>query len=228
MRCDVDDIANLIRSSAESLPDVKILHNDFQLVEHNEVNIVNEMWECPGLRKIHLEVAKTKHLDVLHCVFFPDPRYNLPIFGADIIATPTVVTAAIADISPVKGTDYIYDKMKIIHDNFTFKEPRPLPEWADIFSPYMKFQRIREDIERVHFYQVVMEYLIIYCDAVKNAKRGNMEDTYQRYQDQVRYSNQQRKNPKTLAVLSNWFDKEWAENYINDILFCKPKPMFAL
>ena len=228
MRCEVDDIASLIRSSAESLPEVKIQHSDFEEVKHNEVTIINEMWECPGLRKVHLEVAKTKHLDVLHCVFFPDPRYNLPIFGADIIATPTVMTAAIVDVSPITGGEYIYDKIKIISDNFTFKEPRPLPEWADIFSPYMKFQRIREDIEKVHFYQVVMEYLIIYCDAVKNAKRGSMEETYNRYQEQCRYSTQQRKNPKTIAVLSNWFDREWADNYINDILFCKPKPMLTL
>ena len=224
----VDDIATIIRSSAESLPNVKILHNDFELVEHNEVNIVNEMWECPGLRKVHLEVAKTKYLDVLHSVFFPDPRYNLPIFGADIIATPTVVTAAIVDISPVTGTEYIYDKLKTISDNFIFNEPRPLPEWADIFSPYMKFQRIREEKERNLFYETVMKYLDVYSDAVKNSKKGNLEDTYQRYQDQVRYSEQQRKNPKTLAVLSTWFDKEWADDYINDILFCKPKPMLTL
>ena len=222
MRCDVDDIASLIRSSAESLPEVKIQHSDFEEVRHNEVTIINEMWECPGLRKVHLEVAKTKHLDVLHCVFFPDPRYNLPIFGADIIATPSVVTAAIVDVSPISGADYIYDKIKIISDNFTFKEPRPLPEWADIFSPYMKFQRIREQIEQVHFYQVVMEYLIVYCDAVIAAEQGSPLTTEQRKQDQIRYSIQQRKNPKTLAVLSNWFDKEWAESYIDNILFCVP------
>jgi len=224
----VDDIATIIRSSAESLPNVKILHNDFELVEHNEVNIVNEMWECPGLRKVHLEVAKTKYLDVLHSVFFPDPRYNLPIFGADIIATPTVVTAAIVDISPVTGTEYIYDKLKTISDNFIFNEPRPLPEWADIFSPYMKFQRIREEKERNLFYETVMKYLDVYSDAVKDSKKGNLEDTYQRYQEQCRYSTQQRKNPKTIAVLSNWFDKKWADDYINDILFCKPKPMLTL
>ena len=224
----VDDIASIIRHSAESLPDVEILQNDFAVVEHNEVNIINEMWQCPGLRKVHLEVAKTKHLDVLHCVFFPDPRYNLPIFGADIIATPSVMTAAIVDVSPIHGSDYIYQKIETISDNFQFKEPRPLPEWADIFSPYMKFQRIREDIEKVHFYQVVMEYLIIYCDAVKSAKKGSLEEAYKRYQEQCRYSTQQRKNPKTIAVLSNWFDKEWADNYINDILFCKPKSMLTL
>ena len=121
MRCEVDDIAALIRSSAESLPNVKIQHNDFEEVKHNEVTIINEMWECPGLRKVHLEVAKTKHLDVLHCVFFPDPRYNLPIFGADIIATPSVMTAAIVDVSPIHGSDYIYQKIETISDNFQFK-----------------------------------------------------------------------------------------------------------
>ena len=73
-----------------------------------------------------------------------------------------------------------------------------------------------------------MEYLIIYCDAVKAAKKGSLEEAYKRYQEQCRYSTQQRKNPKTIAVLSNWFDKEWADNYINDILFCKPKSMLTL
>ena len=101
MRCEVDDIAALIRSSAESLPNVKIQHNDFEEVKHYEVTIINEMWDCPGLRKVHLEVAKTKHLDVLHCVFFPDPRFNLPIFGTDLVVGSPGISAAIVDLSPV-------------------------------------------------------------------------------------------------------------------------------
>ena len=218
----VDDLAKVIRTSWNDLPNIECLDNDFPELTKEDLYISNEMRKCTGLRKIHLEVAKAGKLDVLHCVYFPDPKYVLPIFGCDIIATPSMVTAAIVDISPISGSNYIYERVKPICDVFNFNEPRPLPEWGDIFSPYMKFQRIRQVEEQRKFLDVLMEYLIIYCDAVKVAQQGSPLTTAQRMADQIRYSIQQRKNPKTLAVLSKWFDKEWADGYINNILFCTP------
>ena len=44
-----------------------------------------------------------------------------------------------------------------------------------------------------------------------------------RYDDQLHYVNQQRKNTKTKAVLSQWFDNDWADTYIEQVLFDKPK-----
>ena len=35
-------------------------------------------------------------------------------------------------------------------------------------------------------------------------------------------------NRKTEAVLSKWFDKEWADNYIDNVLFDNPPPMLTL
>tara|TARA_B100001996_G_scaffold335838_1_gene286756 strand:+ start:7110 stop:7799 length:690 start_codon:yes stop_codon:yes gene_type:complete len=226
----VYDVAKVIRTSVESLSDVEILENDHAVVKKDdELYITNEMWQCPKLRKMHLEIAKTKHLEILHCVFFPDPRYSLPIFGCDVIDTGKVVTAAIVDVSPVTGVNKkFYEKIKVISDTYNDFEYRKLPAWSDIFSPYVKFMRLTEDNERVNYYQLIMEYLIIYCDAVRDADPGSPLVTYQRHQDQCYYSDQQRKNEKTMAVLSKWYDKEWATNYIENILFCKPKGSIAL
>lgn len=218
----VDDLAKVIRTSWSDLPNIEWLWNEYPEIYKENLTISNEMHKCTGLRKIHLEVAKAGNLDVLHCVYFPDPCYNLPIFGCDIIATPSVVTAAIVDISPITGSEYIYERIKPISEVFNFNEPRTLPEWGDIFSPYMKFQRIREVEEQAKFLDVLMEYLIIYCDAVKSAEKGSPLTTEQRKSEQIRYSLQQRKNPKTLAVLSKWFDEDWANGYIDNILFCTP------
>ena len=55
-----------------------------------------------------------------------------------------------------------------------------------------------------------------------------MEEAYNRYQDQCKYCTQQRLNDKTRGILERWFDKDWTDTYINDILFCKPKPMLTL
>ncbi len=220
----VDDIASLIRFSVDDLPGIESMMNNYPEIHHNDVHIFNEMWKCNGLRKIHLETGQAKGLEVLHCVWFPDPSYNLPIFGADIVATPTVVTAAIVDISPVSGTDWIYEEIGKVSELYHFKEPRELPEWADIFSDHMKFQRIRDEIEVANFYCIVLEYLRIYKEAVRNSKQDSPCSvlTGERFDDQTRYCKQQKKNRKTSSVLSKWFDKGWAEDYIDSILFDEP------
>ena len=40
--------------------------------------------------------------------------------------------------------------------------------------------------------------------------------------DQIYYCKQQRKNKKTIAVLSNWFDPLFARKYIDEVLFDIP------
>ena len=33
-----------------------------------------------------MEIASLGPLDILHCIWYPDPEFDLPIFGADIVA----------------------------------------------------------------------------------------------------------------------------------------------
>ena len=106
----VSDVADIIRSAVKTLPITK-MECDFPEIHKDDVTIVNEMWLCPGLRKLHLETGRTKNLEVLQCVLYPDPAYPIPIFGCDIVANDKVVTAAIVDVSPV---------MMSIHDAPTF------------------------------------------------------------------------------------------------------------
>ena len=88
--------------------------------------------------------------------------------------------------------------------------------------------RLNEDWEKVNYYEILQKYLEVHCEAVNNAEKGSMEDTYKRYQDQVYYCKKQKMNRKTEAVLSKWFDKEWADNYIDNVLFDNPPPMLTL
>lgn len=219
----VQHVASIIRNSCENLPDLKPHHNAYPIIEKEDIFIVNEMHECRGLRKVHLETGYTDNIEVMHCVLYPDPEYPIPIFGADIVATPTVVTAAIADISPVYKTDKIYKKLGKLANKYEFKEKRPLPEWADIFSPYCQFMRLRNDEEKSLYGCMIEEFIDFYVDIVKKAKKDNdWVNTMLRFDDQIHYCKQQRKNKKTKAVLSKWFSPEFAEGYINDILFDIP------
>ena len=220
----VEDVSDLIRQVVQELPGFEKMDNEYPEIDHEQVHIVNEMWKSTGLRKIHLETGKAQGMDVLHCVLFPDPRYIIPIFGCDILATPTTVTAAIVDVSPVYGAERVYPDIARVANNFTFKHKRPLPLWSEeIFSPHCKFMRIKSEIDKANYYCVVSLYLRIFCDVVRDAKHDHFwPNVMRRIDDQIWYCQSQKKNDKTLAVLSKWFDKEFAEKYIDTILFDEP------
>ena len=98
----------LLKNRINSLTDVKSLSFDQELSEiysnlsKEELFIINEFYQSKGFRKIHLEVAKLgKSFQVLHCVFFPDPCFELPIFGVDLVISFNNISAAIVDLSPV-------------------------------------------------------------------------------------------------------------------------------
>ena len=215
----------MLSYAMQDMPDVEPLESSLPEVEKDGLVIKNTMYKAPGLRKMHLELAEINDMKILHCVFFPEPSYNIPIFGCDIVATDKAITAAIVDVSPVHGVDdRFYSKIREISNNFHFSERRPLPLWADeIFSPYCKFMRISKSIEIANFYCIVMNYLNVFSNDIHHTLKDDVwVDTMKRYDDQVYYCNQQKKNDKTRGILEKLFDKEWADEYINTVLFDLP------
>ena len=112
----IDDLASIIRKHQKTLPNVEKLDVDdefrqvFKETEDGNLTIENDMYICTGLRKVHMEIASLGPLDILHCIWYPDPEFDLPIFGADIVANNRMVSAAITDISPVDGIGHpVYD-----------------------------------------------------------------------------------------------------------------------
>ena len=220
----VKDISSMLSYTMKDFPDIEPLESSFSEVERDDLIITNEMYKTPKLRKVHLEVANIGKLKILHSVFFPNPKYDLPIFGCDVVQNEKIVTAAIVDISPITGAEHVYDKLCTISNNFRFNDRRPLPLWGDeIFSPFCKFVRLTEDIEMANFYCIVLEYLGVFCESVRDAELDTdwIKET-RRMDDQIWYCNQQKKNDKTRGILEKFFGKQWAENYIDTILFDKP------
>ena len=102
------EATELIKNRIKTLSDVKSLSVDpksteiYKHLNKEELFIINEFYQAKGFRKIHLEVAKLGNsFQILHCVFFPDPCYELPIFGVDLVFSSNNISAAIVDLSPV-------------------------------------------------------------------------------------------------------------------------------
>ena len=228
----VDALAQRIRERWADLPGLEPLAIDPELeaicgsLDGEDLFIRNEVHRCRGLRKLHLETARLgAGLQILHCVFFPDPRYDLPVFGADIVAGRGVVSAAIVDLSPVaENLPAPIEAALEARDAGPFSQRRELPAWGSIFSPHVLFVRPANAEEESAFIEQVDAFLAVLAAAVAAAQPQAPDDpaTVMRLEGQLRYCKQQKQNDKTRRVLEKAFNPTWAERYIEELLFDDP------
>jgi phycocyanobilin:ferredoxin oxidoreductase len=228
----VDALAERIRHCRRDLPDLAPLAIDPELeaisgrLDGDALFIRNEVHRCRGLRKLHLETARLgAGLQILHCVFFPDPRHDLPVFGADIVAGKAGVSAAIVDLSPVgEALPETVDRALRDRPRSQFSQVRELPAWGSIFSPHVLFVRPASPKEERDFIDEVSAFLGVLATATAASPSQAPDDpaTVARWQGQLRYCKQQKQNDKTRRVLEKAFSPQWADRYIEDLLFDDP------
>ena len=213
------------RSMLENLECIKVdpnLTNIISKERGKELFIENEFHKAKGFRKLHIEVAEfSKNLKILHCVFFPDPKFDIPIFGMDLVKINNVVSAAIVDLSPASKNQGIkYDKFLSEVDKSSFSSMREIPKWGGIFSKNVFFASLKSKSEKNDFCRIVNQYLSILIKLSKEAKpefnEGNIQE---RIDYQKKYCVQQMKNDKTSMVLLKYFDEKWVNSYIRKVLF---------
>ena len=209
----------------KNLKTIKIDPNLTNIISNEvgkEFYIENEFHTAEGFRKLHIEVAEfSMNLKILHCVFFPDPKFDIPIFGMDLVKINEKVSAAIVDLSPAsKNQDANYEKFLSEVDKSSFTTLRDIPKWGEIFSKNVFFASLKNKSEKNDFCRVVDQYLSILIKLSKEAKPDFKEEIIQERKDyQKNYCVQQMKNEKTSMVLLKYFDEEWVNNYIKTVLF---------
>ena len=213
------------RSRLENLESIEInpkLTNVILKENGKELFIENEFHKARGFRKLHIEIGGfSNNLKILHCVFFPDPKFNIPIFGMDLVKINNVVSAAIVDISPVsKKQDLKLNKILSKVDKNSFSILRKIPNWGNIFSENVFFASLNNEFEENAFFNIVDEYLstIIKLSSEAYLELDN-ELIQERIDFQKNYCLQQMKNDKTKMVLLKYFDETWVNNYIKKVLF---------
>ena len=202
--------------------------DEFKLIEmssgdEEEVYVENYVWETEKFRKIHLEVAQMKSgLDILHTNMYPRYQYDIPIYGADIVASEKAVGAAIVDISSIKPDRSLPQQYEILNILDTeFEKDKKMPDWGDVFSEYCVFVSPNED-EYQKFINTAFTYLNYHCAIAYNTKTIS-ENIKENYEGHKYYCDKQRQNTKTRAVLRSIFGEEFADKYIKEMLFDYPE-----
>ncbi len=213
------------RSMLKNLKSIEVDPNLINIISNKigkELYIENEFHKAKGFRKLHIEVAEfSKKLKILHCVFFPDPKFDIPIFGMDLVKTNDIVSAAIVDLSPASQNQGVkYENLLSEVDKSSFTTLREIPNWGQIFSKNVFFASLKSKSEKNDFCKVVDHYLSILIKLSKEAKPEFKEEIIQERIDyQKNYCMQQMKNEKTSMVLLKYFDEKWVNNYMKTVLF---------
>jgi len=192
-------------------------------LEGEKLVIENRCYQAPQFRKLHLELARVAtSLDILHCVMFPRSEYALPMFGTDLVGGRGQISAAIADLSPLNANLTLpenYHQALGALPNPEFSQPRELPAWGDIFSPFCLFIRPGSVEEEGKFLQRVEEFLEIHCQQAIAAQPVSTAEQAEILAAQRYYCTKQQQNDKTRRVLEKAFGTEWAERYMTGVLF---------
>ena len=217
-----------IRGYRSRLENLKFIDVDPQLSniisneKGKELYIENEFHKAKGFRKLHIEVAEfSKSLKILHCVFFPDPKYDIPIFGMDLVKINDMVSAAIVDLSPSsKFQEIKYENLLSKIDKTGFGSIREIPKWGNIFSKNVFFASLKNASEKNAFCLIVDQYLSILIK-LSNKTNPDYEQIIidERINFQKNYCIQQMKNEKTSLILLKYFNKKWVDQYIKKVLF---------
>ncbi len=221
-------LLDIIRGHRSNLKNLNCINIDPKLSyivsneQGKEFYIENEFHKAKGFRRLHIEVAEfSKRLQILHCVFFPNPKYDIPIFGMDLVKTHEIVSAAIVDLSPSsKNQNIKYDKYLSNIDKSNFESEREIPKWGNIFSENVFFASLKNETEQNDFCKIVDHYLSFLIKLSQSVSPDyDQAIIKERIDYQKNYCIQQMKNEKTSLVLIKYFDKKWVDDYIKKVLF---------
>jgi len=219
----------------ENLTDLKVLPctnedgTDFSYNENKDkkARIVNLCLSSKEYRKIRLTYYDAgDNTQVFNAVLYPDPKYNLPVLGIDLLSFNRKKYLAIVDFQPLHQDESEHDlefshllaPIKESYDNLKGRMSSKFYDETQFFSEQMLFSRFEdESIIQQELFPAFQEYvkthlnLIRQCDGSANrnlvSERQRAYDVYSAERD-----------PAT-GLFTAMFGHEWAMGFVHDFLF---------
>ena len=178
------------------------------------------------IRAAHVQGGNS--LQVLNFVIFPQPNYDLPFFGADLVTLPGGHLIAI-DMQPLFRGDEAYEAkyskpiMPMFHEY-----QKDLPWGGDFpkeaqqyFSPAFLWTRPSQtEVVKDRVFNAFCDYLNAYISFVEQAEE--VKDPQQRsaiWQAHKSYSDYRAEKDPARGMLTRLYGSEWTEKYIHGFLF---------
>ncbi|MDJ0678518.1 MAG: phycoerythrobilin:ferredoxin oxidoreductase [Xenococcaceae cyanobacterium MO_167.B52] len=178
------------------------------------------------IRAAHVQGGNS--LQVLNFVIFPEPNYNLPFFGGDLVTLPGGHLIAL-DMQPLFHDDPAYQEQYTKPILPIFSKHQEHLEWGgdfpeeaqQFFSPAFIWTRPQvNEIVETKVFAAFKDYLEAYLDFVEQAKPVTDQEQLELIlQAQRRYVDYRATKDPARGMFTRLYGSEWTEEYIHGFLF---------
>lgn len=203
---------------------------DFSYVENRKkkARMVSLCFKSDEYRKIRMTYYDAgDNTQVFNSVWYPDPKYNLPVLGIDLLAFNRKKYLAIVDFQPLHEDEHDHAArfehlLKPIKEEYDSLKGRMSSKFYDetqFFSQQMLFARFEDEkVVEQDLHPSFQRYVQTHLDLVKNtdADPSNAAFVMERHAAYDTYSAE--RDPAT-GLFAAMFGKEWADDFVFDFLF---------
>eukprot|EP00537_Pseudo-nitzschia_pungens_P006379 CAMPEP_0172372096 /NCGR_PEP_ID=MMETSP1060-20121228/45928_1 /TAXON_ID=37318 /ORGANISM="Pseudo-nitzschia pungens, Strain cf. cingulata" /LENGTH=383 /DNA_ID=CAMNT_0013097927 /DNA_START=105 /DNA_END=1256 /DNA_ORIENTATION=+ len=220
----------------ENLTDLKVVEcknekgTDFSYNENQKkkARIVNVCFSSKEYRKIRMTYYDAgDNTQVYNAVWYPNPEYNLPVLGIDLLAFNRKKYLAIVDFQPIHDEEDDHAAryehlLKPIKDKYESLKGRMSSKFYDEtqhFSQQMLFARFDDENVVSHdLFPAFQGYVQTHLDLIRNteAEPDQKEMVLAKTKEYDTYSAD--RDPAT-GLFAAMYGKEWAEDFVHDFLF---------
>ncbi len=200
----------------------------------NPIEVTTSTWACQLTKIKQIRAACIQSngpISIFNLVIRPSIDYNLPFFGADFVTLANGHLLAL-DLQPALKkerfhTEDVWSKLLPLHDRW---QPL-LPEGGDIpieaepyFSPGFLWTRLPLGLESDSIIKEVIrpafrDYLALYLQLVSDSEKVPEELSLKLLAGQRSYFNYRSQKDPARGMLTRFYGKSWAEEYIQKVLF---------
>lgn len=189
------------------------------------VNICASSAEYRKIRMTYYDAGdKTQ---VFNSVWYPDPKYNLPVLGIDLLAFNRKKYLAVVDFQPLHQDEadhastfeHLLAPIKEKYDSLKGRMSSKFYDETQFFSQQMLFSRFEsESVVHEELFPAFQSYVKTHLNLVRstNAKPSNSEKVLARQKEYDTYSAD--RDP-AMGLFVSMFGKKWADDFIHDFLF---------
>lgn len=203
---------------------------EFSYKENTEkkARIVSACFASDEYRKIRMTYYDAgDKTQVFNTVWYPNPKYNLPVLGVDLLSFNRKKYLAIVDFQPIheKEEDHTLkfeQRLKPIKEKYDSLKGRMSSKFYDetqFFSQQMLFSRFEdESVVTRDLFPAYQQYVQTHLNLINEAEPVT-EDMPYILERQKAYDTYSAERDPATGLFASMFGNEWADGFVYDFLF---------
>ena len=203
---------------------------DFSFNENKDkkARIVNLCASSSEYKKIRMTYYDAgEGAQVFNAVWYPDPKYNLPILGIDVLAFNRKKYLAIVDFQPLHDSEdkhaatyeHVLEPIKEKYGSLKGRMSSKFYDETQFFSQQMLFSRFEDEsvVDR-ELFPAFQQYVETHLDLIRSTE-PSADDVDFVSDRQKAYDTYSAERDPATGLFAAMFGGDWAQDFVHDFLF---------